>query len=119
MKININRRSFLKSSSIAVAGLAVSQSIFSKFSFAETKELPLAKESDAVAKQLKYCEDADKPSKNCETRKAKDKKDQYCHGCQLYTKTAGEGKTEKGKCMIMPANLVAGKGWCMSWVKKP
>lgn len=120
MKINLNRRSFLKSSGIAILGMAASQSIFSRLSYAEEKkDLPMAKETDPLPKQLKYCSNADKPNKNCEARKAKDKKDQYCNGCQLFTKVSGEGKDEKGKCMLMPAHMVSGKAWCMSWVKKP
>lgn len=120
--MNSSRRSFLKLSALAVASVPFLGAIFSSkgsVAFAADADLPLAKETDEPAKSLKYCANADKPSKNCEPRKAKDKKDQFCYNCQLYTKLEGEKKASKGKCMIMPKNRVLGGGWCQSWVKNP
>jgi hypothetical protein len=111
-----NRRNFLKLSGAALASIPFLS--FPHSAQANTALVP-AKESDAMPKSLKYCLDADKPSKQCDVRKAKDKKDQYCRNCQLYTKLSGEGKAEIGKCMLMPKNSVPAQAWCMSWVKKP
>lgn len=118
--MSISRRSFLKYS----AGIAAAVPLVSKFltlgnAFAADADLPMAKETEEPAKSLKYCPNADKPSKNCATRKAKEKKDQYCYNCQLYQNPVGEKKASKGKCMIMPKNKVEGGAWCQSWVKNP
>ena len=118
--MSISRRSFLL---VGVAALASASAISRLGSLGEAyaagAELPLPKETDEPAKSLKYCANGDKPSKNCAGRSAKDKKDQYCYNCQLFTKASGEGKSAKGKCMIMPKNSVGGSAWCQSWVKNP
>lgn len=116
--MNSSRRNFLKITGITLATLPLTSSLL-KGTAAQAADAPLAKESDAQPKSLGYCTNADKPSKQCADRKAKDKKDQYCRNCQLYTKLSGEGKSEVGKCMLMPANSVAAAAWCKSWVKKP
>lgn len=120
--MSVSRRSFLKLGAVAFAAVSIANRLAS-FSegtaFAAGSELPLAKETEEPAKSLKYCADADKPSKNCAARKAKDKKEQYCYNCQLFTKTVGDMKAASGKCMIMPKNSVSGKAWCQSWVKNP
>lgn len=112
-----NRRNFLKLSGIAVA----SASLFGTAlrSLPAHAEDPMAKDSDAMPKSLKYCSNADKPTAQCAERKKADRKEQYCYNCQLFTKSSGDGKTAKGKCMLMPKNMVPGNAWCMSWVKKP
>lgn len=116
--MSISRRSFLFVGAAALASASV-LSRMGNLAYAADAELPLPKESDEPAKSLKYCADGDKPSKNCAARGAKDKKDQYCYNCQLFTKGSGEGKTAHGKCMIMPKNSVRGNAWCQSWVKNP
>lgn len=116
--MNSSRRNFLKMGGLALATATLIPSIFKTSPAIAADLLPL-KESDAMAKSLGYCPNADKPTKQCADRKAKDKKDNYCHNCQLYTKISGEGKTEIGKCMLMPKNSVPGVAWCKSWVKKP
>lgn len=109
----------MKISGITLATLPLASS-FLKGSVAQAADAPpLAKESDPQPKSLGYCSNADKPTKQCADRKAKDKKDQYCRNCQLYTKLSGEGKSEVGKCMLIPANSVTAIAWCKSWVKKP
>jgi hypothetical protein len=118
--MNFNRRNFMKLGGISLLAVPFAGSLLSGVSSkAEAADLPMTKETDAMAKSLKYCDNANKPSKNCADRKAKEKKDQFCHNCQLYTKISGEKEKEIGKCMLMPKSSVAGQGWCMSWVKKP
>ncbi len=112
----MQRRSFLKWTGTALCALPFLSSLFSP---ALADDLPPAKETDPMPKSLKYCPNADKPSANCPDRKKKERKDQYCHNCQLYTKLKGEKEKEVGKCLLIPKNTVAGQGWCMSWVKKP
>lgn len=116
--MNSSRRSFLKIAGLTIATIPAATSLL-KGSLAQAADPALAKDSDAQPKALGYCSDADKPTAQCKDRKAKDKKDQYCNNCQLYTKLSGEGKKEIGKCMLMPANAVPGNAWCKSWVKKP
>jgi hypothetical protein len=116
--MKLNRRTFLKASGMAVAALPFARGLLLPQE-AQATGLPEAKETDAMAKSLKYCPNADKPSKNCPDRKKPEKKDQYCHNCQLYTKLSGAGKDELGKCLLLPKNSVRGAGWCISWVKRP
>jgi hypothetical protein len=113
----VSRRSFLKTTLLSLAALPVLGRLPSLSAYAE--ELKMLKDGEEPGKALKFCSNADKPTKLCEPRKAKDKAKQYCYNCQLYTKTEGDKKAGKGKCMIMPKNLVAGQGWCMSWVQSP
>lgn len=118
--MSISRRSFLKYTAGALAAIPLASKVLAMGdAFAAGTELPLAKDTDEPAKSLKYCPNADKPSKNCAARKAKEKKDQYCYNCQLYQNPVGEKKAGKGKCMIMPKNRVEGAGWCQSWVQNP
>jgi len=112
--MSFSRRSFLKTTAFSLASLP----LLGHISLA-ADELPLLKEGEEPGKSLKYCANGDKPNKFCEARKSKDKAKQYCYNCQLYTKTEGDKKAGKGKCMIMPKNRVGGGGWCMSWVQSP
>lgn len=118
--MSVSRRSFLKYTATFLAAIPLAGRLAS-FGEAHAADaaLPLAKETEEPAKSLKYCANADKPSKNCAARKAKDKSNQYCYNCQLFTKSSGEGKTAAGKCMIMPKNSVPGGAWCQSWVQNP
>lgn len=117
--MSFSRRSFLKVGGLSLAALPFASSLLSSSPAQAAAELPLAKETDPMAKSLKYCPNGDKPSANCQDRKKKERKDQYCTNCQLYTKIKGEKENEIGKCLVLPKNSVMGKGWCMSWVKKP
>lgn len=118
--MSISRRNFIKYSAGILAAIPFSAKVFSAGSaIAADADLPLAKETEEPAKSLKYCPNADKPSKNCEARKAKEKKDQYCYNCQLFQNPVGDKKASKGKCMIMPKNRVEGSAWCQSWVQNP
>jgi len=116
--MNFSRRSFLKSGALAVATFAAF-SRFTSLARAADTSLPLAKETEEPAKSLKFCPNADKPSKNCAARKAKDKKDQYCYNCQLFTRLNGDKKDGAGKCMVIPGKSVSAISWCQSWVKNP
>lgn len=118
--MQFSRRNFLKTGGLALASLPfLSTFLGQRHTLAEAAGPTLAKEGVEPAKSLKYCANADKPNKFCEARKAKDKKDQYCFNCQLYTGDRKAEKKAQGKCMIMPSNLVEGGGWCQSWVKTP
>ena len=97
----------------------VAQNYLGAPAFASDADLPPANETADPGKTLKYCANADKPSKNCAARKAKDKSKQYCYNCQLFTRLEGDKKAGKGKCMIMPKNNVNAGSWCMSWVQNP
>lgn len=118
--MSMNRRSFLKVGGATLASIPMLAKLASFAGVpAYAEDLPPAKDTEEPAKSLKYCADADKPSKNCEARKDKAKASQYCYNCQLFTKGSGDGKGATGKCMIMPKNSVPGKAWCQSWVKNP
>ena len=113
--MNSSRRSFLKTLALSLAAVPV----LGRLSFAADAALPLATDKEEPGKTLKYCANADKPSPNCAARKSKDKKNQYCYNCQLFTRLDGDKKTGHGKCMIMPKNSVNAASWCMSWVQNP
>lgn len=112
--MQVNRRSFLKISGLSLAALPFASSLF-RGAPAYAADLPMAKETDAMSKSLKYCHDAKKPTAACADRKKKEKADQFCHNCQLFTKL----DDKKGKCMLITNAAVASDGWCNSWVKKP
>ncbi len=115
----VSRRSFLKSALVSLAALPVLGRLASVQSFAADADLPMLKDGEEPGKALKYCSNADKPTKLCDARKAKDKSKQYCYNCQLFTKLDGDKKAAKGKCMLMAKNRISGAGWCMSWVQNP
>ncbi len=115
----LSRRTFLKSTFISLATLPFLGRFGSLGFEAQAADLPMLKDGEEPGKALKFCSNADKPTKLCEARKSKDKAKQYCYNCQLFTKTDGENKGAKGKCMIMPKHTVPGHGWCMSWVQNP
>ena len=117
--MNSSRRSFLKTAALALAAVPFLGRLGVSTASAADADLSPAKEGEDPAKALKYCSNADKPSKNCDARKAKDKKNQYCYNCQLFTRLDGEKKKGSGKCMIMPKNKVNAQAWCMSWVQNP
>lgn len=118
--MSISRRFFLKYS----VGTLIAVPFMARLSpwgpaYAADASLPLIKDGEEPGKALKYCSNADKPTKLCDARKAKDKAKQYCYNCQLFTKGEGDKKTASGKCMIIPKNRVHGGAWCMSWVQNP
>lgn len=115
--MDFSRRAFLKTTAATLASLPILGGLLSLD--AGAAELPMLSDEADAAKSLKYCANAAKPSKRCEGRKHKDKAEQFCYNCQLYTKLEGEKAAGKGKCMLLSKNRVSGGGWCMSWVKNP
>lgn len=114
----MNRRNFLSSAFFALPLIAV----FSKYAWAQAKpnpDAPAVKESDPMAKGMNYCENADKgKAKVCPVRKEKERKDQYCEGCQFFTAAGKKGKDDVGNCQLLSNNLVKAKGWCNTWAKR-
>ena len=115
--MRIHRRAFLKYGGLGLLSLPLLGRFGTTIASAEDA-LPLVKETEKQAQALKFCENADKPSKACPQRKEPARQEQYCHNCQLFTKLSGEGKKAEGKCLLMPKNKVMGKSWCASWIKK-
>jgi hypothetical protein len=70
-------------------------------------------ESDPVAQALGYKHDTTKVDK---AKYPNHKDDQVCTGCALFTEKKGE---ETGPCSAFGGKLVANKGWCAAYVKKP
>lgn len=120
--MDTSRRSFLKMGGLTLAALPFANSLLSGLTTSEAHAaapaLPECKETDPMAKSLKYIPHADKAPKG-NPRAAKDKAGQYCNNCQLYTKGSGEKEKEVGKCLVIPKCQVHAIGWCQSWVKKP
>lgn len=114
----MNRRSFLRFSAATLAALPFAHLLFAPAPAAANPTLPLLQDSAPMAKSLQYCTNADKPTPQCKARKEPKRKNEYCNNCQLYAAVT-TGKDEQGKCLLFPKNLVGGKSWCMSWVKKP
>lgn len=112
--MQVNRRSFLKISGLSLAAIPFATSLFQSAP-SQAADLPMAKETDPMPKSLKYCDNGKKPSAACADRKKKEKANQFCHNCQLYTKL----DDKKGKCMLIANAAVTADGWCNSWVKKP
>ncbi len=70
-------------------------------------------ESDPVATALGYKMDTTKVDK---AKYPNHKDDQVCTGCALFTPKAGE---EFAPCSAFGGKLVANKGWCAAYAKKP
>lgn len=79
-------------------------------------ELKMVPDTDPTAKALKYVPDATKATRI--DKMGVVGKDQSCKNCQFYTKAGEVGGKEVGKCLMLPAGMVASGGWCMSWTKK-
>lgn len=122
----MKRREFIKvvgMSTLAIPFVVKSGIFSSSVARADAGDLPFPEEGKGTAGSLKYCKDADKAAKakkpTCADRAKADRKDQYCHNCQLFKPARGEGKAAVGKCLVLPTNFVHGNDWCNSWVKKP
>lgn len=112
--MHFSRRSFLKIGGLGLIAAPFAGSLL-RAPQARAADLPMAKETDAMPKSLKYCSNAKKPDAACPDRKKKEHKDQFCHSCQLFTKI----DDKKGKCMLMGNLAVSVDGWCNSYVKNP
>jgi hypothetical protein len=120
-QLDQTKRTFLRIGGLTLAALPFAGSLLSGLGTsgdAYAADLPACKESDSAPKALKYIDNATKPPKGS-PRAAADRKEQFCHNCQLYTKLSGEVDKERGKCLVIPKCSVNHNGWCMSWVKKP
>ena len=114
----LNRRQALQTLAIALPVTMVAANAVKAFAGAPAAapELKLVPDTDATAKALKYVADGTKAARVDKMGVAA--KDQNCKNCQFYSK-AGEVKgQEVGKCLMLPAGMVASAGWCMSWTKK-
>lgn len=105
----MDRRLFLKSGGLAVAGLALGNFIKIPKAFAAE-----CTASDAVAAALGYVSVAANIDKKKYPQFKTLKKGQDCQGCSLYKATSGG----MGKCTMLANCEVAGKGLCGSWQKK-
>jgi hypothetical protein len=96
------RRRFIK---IAVAGVAAAPALFSGAAGAQAA----VSETNPQAQALGYKVDA---------TKAPQRKDAnaVCSNCLLYS---GKPGAAEGPCSIFAGGLVAAKGWCTAWNKKP
>jgi hypothetical protein len=70
-------------------------------------------ESDPVATALGYKEDASKIDK---TKFPRFEASQNCGNCALFVDKPGE---DYAPCTAFGNKLVARKGWCAAWAKKP
>lgn len=123
MNNNMNRRGFFsfvaKTAGIAVVAPTVLTAVFSNSAFAQKKRggdnpaaggaMPMVDPNDAVAKAVKYVEDA---------KNAPDAKGNHCANCGFYVKKETRNGKEAGTCTIFAGKLVYGPGWCASWNKK-
>jgi len=100
------RRTFLIGAAGAASALAAS-----RFTFAQGGT-PLS-ESAPQAQALGYKADATKADK---AKFPKYAAGQTCSTCQLYQ---GKPTDAAGPCPLYQNKLVASKGWCSAWVKKP
>ncbi len=100
------RRTFL----IGAAGAASALSA-SRFTFADSAAKVL--ETDPQAQALGYKTDATRADK---VKFPKYAADQSCGNCQLYQ---GKPADTNAPCTLFQNRLVAAKGWCSAWVKKP
>jgi hypothetical protein len=107
-KIDIQRRDFLKTSSLAV----VSAALASHSGRSPAQAAPRLDEQDPTAQALGYRHDATKVDKKKFTRY---QAGQTCLNCQLFQGKAGD---TWGSCPIYGGKQVDAKGWCNAYVKK-
>lgn len=75
----------------------------------------LISESDGTASALGYKHDASTvPASEKVEKNGTPGSQQTCFNCVFYT---ADG-SDRGKCALLPAGLVAAKGWCKSWSLK-
>ena len=101
-----DRRKFLQNTAFALAGATAVGSR----AFAQPARI---EESDAAAQALGYRHDAAKVDK---ARFPKYAAGQTCANCSLYQ---GKPTEAWAPCAIVGGKLVAAKGWCNVWNKRP
>ena len=106
--MDLHRRIFLKSGSLAVAAIAI---LFHRGRPALAAD-PQVAESDSTAQALGYKHDAAKVDKaKFPNYKAGD----TCANCQLFQAKPGAAW---GPCPLFAGKEVSAKGWCSAYAKK-
>lgn len=119
MSESLSRRNLLKSIALAAGSAAAAQALVSAANAQAGKPAaapaatPKLDPKDPAAVALGYHEDATKvDAKKFPMHKA----NQLCSNCLQLQGKAGEAYRP---CNLFPKKLVAEKGWCKVWVKKP
>jgi hypothetical protein len=131
MSESLSRRNLLKSLALAAGGAAAAPALVSTAQAQATPAKPAAPAAgakpaaaapaglvkldpkDPAAVALAYHEDSTKVDvKKYPMHKA----NQFCNNCLQIQGKAGEAYRP---CNLFPKKLVAEKGWCKVWVKKP
>ncbi len=99
----LDRRSFVKTAAMAVAGLSVASTVQARsfVPFEDEKHVSEYESNKVLIDTLKYVD-------------VSEKADQNCLNCQFYVNP----KDGKGKCQLIPKGLVLDAGHCISWAKK-
>ena len=109
MSKSLPRRTVLKAALMGSAALP----LMARLTDAEAAAQPLVDVNDAVAKSLGYTPDTSKvDAKANPTHKPMQK----CANCIQFQ---GKSADKQAACNLFPGKLVAEKGWCKVWVKKP
>jgi hypothetical protein len=108
----MNDRMMTRRGFVAAAVAVPVGAVFASREAAAQANQPKLDPNDPVAKALMYVEDAAKVDK---AKAPNFKPDQNCANCIQYK--AGTGGY--GPCTAFPGKVVAAKGWCSAWVKKP
>jgi len=106
--MSVQRRSFLKSGSLALASIAISAGM----GRAVHAATPRLDEKDLTAQSLGYKHDATTVDK---AKFPKYKSGEICANCQLYQTKA---PAAWAPCPIFSGKEVSAKGWCSAYIKK-
>jgi hypothetical protein len=111
----MNRRSFFKYASKAVASFWLVPLMYRKGSEAVAQEKPPLSESDPTAQELGYKEDNTKVDTTKFPKKAGEAgKNQKCSLCKFYSAI----DAKHGDCTIFVNNTVTANGWCSYWEQR-
>ncbi len=103
----IARRKFIQLSAVAAAGCFMQPG-----REAQASDLPKLSVDDAMAKAMKYTEDASSVDPASRNNPAPE---QNCANCALIQGNDGD---EWRPCQIFPGKVVAAAGWCSVWAPK-
>ncbi len=103
------RRGFIGATAVAIPVTAI---FASRTAAAQAKELPKLDPNDPVAKALQYTPDV---SKIDAAKTPLHKAGADCANCVQIQANTGAFRP----CAAFPGKLVAEKGWCSAWAKKP
>ena len=104
------RRRKLLGAATAMAGLSLLRLM--PEASAATEELPHLAEDDAMAKALKYHNDATAAPRVDKSGAAGG--EQFCHNCRFVQADSGDWRP----CQIFPGKAVNANGWCSSWMPR-